>query len=109
MLLFRRGQADRSQARSAWVAMQKGPVPEGRSIGSIDPLGRGYFPDDSRHFVPGYYRALSPGQKHSPVEAPRIIWANLSWPFGPDEDACSVIPAVSTNRPGPPRAVPRLI
>jgi hypothetical protein len=25
------GQADRSQARSAWVAMQRGPVPEGRS------------------------------------------------------------------------------
>ena len=57
------GQADRSQARSAWVSMQKGPVPEGRSIGSIVPLGRGYFPDDSRHFVPGYYRAVPPGQK----------------------------------------------
>ena len=25
------GQADRSQARSAWVAMQRVPVPEGRS------------------------------------------------------------------------------
>jgi hypothetical protein len=25
------GQADRSQARSAWVTMQRGPVPEGRS------------------------------------------------------------------------------
>jgi len=25
------GQADSSQARSAWVAMQRGPVPEGRS------------------------------------------------------------------------------
>src|SRR5580700_10134665 len=25
------GQADRNQARSAWVAMQRGPVPEGRS------------------------------------------------------------------------------
>jgi hypothetical protein len=37
------GQADRRQARSAWVAMQKGPVPEGRSIGSIVPLGRGYY------------------------------------------------------------------
>jgi hypothetical protein len=24
------GQADRSQARSAWVSMQRGPVPEGR-------------------------------------------------------------------------------
>jgi hypothetical protein len=25
------GQADSSQARSAWVAMQRAPVPEGRS------------------------------------------------------------------------------
>ena len=25
------GQADSSQARSAWVAMQRGPVPQGRS------------------------------------------------------------------------------
>ena len=32
-------------------------------IGSIVPLGRGYFPHDSRHFVPGYYRAVPPGQK----------------------------------------------
>jgi hypothetical protein len=70
------GQADRSQARSAWVAMQKGPVPEGRPIGSIVRLGRGYFPDDSRHFVPGYDRAVPPGQNcHSPVEAPGIIFA----------------------------------
>ena len=30
-LLSRRGQADRSQARSAWVAMQRDRVPEGRS------------------------------------------------------------------------------
>jgi hypothetical protein len=42
--------------------MQKGPVPEGRSIGSMVPLGRDYFPDDSRHFVPGYDRAVPPGQ-----------------------------------------------
>ena len=34
-----------------------------RGIGSIVPLGRGYFPHDSRHFVPGYYRAVPPGQK----------------------------------------------
>ena len=31
--------------------------------GSIVPLGRGYFPHHSRHFVPGYYRAVPPGQK----------------------------------------------
>jgi hypothetical protein len=34
------------------------------AIRSIVPLGRGYFPDDSRHFVPGYYRAVPPGQNH---------------------------------------------
>jgi hypothetical protein len=27
------------------------------------PARRGYFPHDSRHFVPGYYRAVPPGQK----------------------------------------------
>src|SRR5580700_4868039 len=35
-------------------------------IGSIVPLGRGHFPRDSRHFVPGYYRAVPPGQNQSP-------------------------------------------
>jgi hypothetical protein len=41
-------------------------------IGSIVPLGRGYFPRHSRHFVPGYYRAVPPGQNtliHSTAEA----------------------------------------
>jgi hypothetical protein len=31
-------------------------------IGSIVPLGRGYFSHDPRHFVPGYDRAVPPGQ-----------------------------------------------
>jgi hypothetical protein len=31
-------------------------------IGSIVPLGRGFFPHNPRHFVPGYYRAVPPGQ-----------------------------------------------
>jgi hypothetical protein len=31
-------------------------------IGSTVPLGRGYFPHDPRHFVPGYDRAVPPGQ-----------------------------------------------
>jgi hypothetical protein len=31
-------------------------------IGSIVPLGRDYFSHDSRHFVPGYDRAVPPGQ-----------------------------------------------
>ena len=64
------GQADRSQARSAWVPMQKGPRPGGtvealsdRFNRSIVPLGRAYFPHDSRHFVPGYDRAVPPAQK----------------------------------------------
>src|ERR1700760_925012 len=33
---------------------------------SIVPLGRSYFLHDSRHFVPGYYRAVPPGQNHPP-------------------------------------------
>jgi len=32
-------------------------------IGSIVPLGRGFLLIISRHFVPGYYRAVPPGQK----------------------------------------------
>src|ERR1700739_1357188 len=54
LLLVPEGPHDRRQARSAWVAMQKNPVPEGRpksrsvseeaEIRSIVPLGRGYFP-----------------------------------------------------------------
>jgi hypothetical protein len=38
-------------------------------IDSIVPLGRGYFTDDPRHFVPGYDRAVPPGQIHSTAEA----------------------------------------
>jgi hypothetical protein len=71
------GQFDGSQARSAWVAMQRDPVPEGRLKSLSVPqiccdrfnrpagTGLGYFPHDSRHFVPGYYRAVPPGQKPS--------------------------------------------
>ena len=44
-------------------------------IGSIVPLGRGHFPHDSRHFAPGYYRDVPPGQKLFTREAPRIISA----------------------------------
>jgi hypothetical protein len=29
--------------------------------GSIVPPGRGYFPHDTRHFVPGFYRAVPLG------------------------------------------------
>jgi hypothetical protein len=58
------GQADSSQARSAWVAMQRVPRP----------AGTGYFPHDSRHFVPGYYRAVS-GQKPSAYRERRAFLA----------------------------------
>jgi hypothetical protein len=57
------GQADRSQARSAWVALQKAPRPEGTVDRFNRPLGRGFYTDDSRHFVPGYYRAIPLGTK----------------------------------------------
>jgi hypothetical protein len=28
----------------------------------------------NKYFVPGYYRAVPPGQKHSPIETARIMW-----------------------------------
>jgi hypothetical protein len=34
-------------------------------IRSTVPLGRPYFPYDSRHFVSGYYQPVPPGQKHA--------------------------------------------
>src|ERR1700722_10887484 len=39
------------------------------------PAGTGYFPHDSRHFVPGYDRAVPPGQNHSPSKRLAIILA----------------------------------
>jgi hypothetical protein len=85
------GQADSSQARSAWVAMQRGLVPEGRlkslSVPRIfvvetEPRNeqatahRMLIPLQKRQvlllkssgpmmFVPGYYRAVPLGQKPS--------------------------------------------
>jgi hypothetical protein len=58
-----------------WVLLLKSPPPMmfdlildvmngfSAKIGSTVPLGRGYFPYHPRHFVPGYYRAVPPGQK----------------------------------------------
>src|SRR5271166_438123 len=67
------GQHDSSQVRSAWVAIQKEPVPEGRSKPwSIVPLGPGYFRHNRRHFVPGYYQPVPPGQKPFGPRAPRL-------------------------------------
>jgi hypothetical protein len=31
------------------------------------------------HFVPGYYQPVHPGQNHSPIEAPRISVALMSF------------------------------
>src|SRR6202035_3136106 len=48
--------------RNAGISV-KGILASNQSaIGSTVPLGRGYFPDDSRHFVPGYDHAVPPGQ-----------------------------------------------
>jgi hypothetical protein len=67
------GQVDRSQARSASGIDVKQFRPGGTvevivcpsvsRIRSIVPLGRGHFPRDSTHFVPGYYRACPSGTK----------------------------------------------
>ena len=76
MVFVPEGQADSSQARSASGIDVKRLRPGGTvevivspsvsRIGSIVPLGRAIFPRDSRHFVPGYYRAVPPGQNQSP-------------------------------------------
>ena len=66
-LLSRRGQADRSQARSAWVAMQR-VVPEGRSKSLSVPQ---IFVDETepRHEQATARRMLMPPQKRQvPVE-----------------------------------------
>src|SRR5208283_976724 len=72
------GQHDSSQVRSAWVAIQKDPVPKGRSNATRSPLyARRYTRPRSvqssrwdgaiflitRHFVPGYYQPVPPGQR----------------------------------------------
>jgi hypothetical protein len=38
----------------------------------IVPLGRGNFPHDSRHIVPGYYQAVPPDKKPFAPGAPRV-------------------------------------
>ena len=54
------GQHDSSQARSAWNHEENNPVPAGR-------LNRSQLRSDAlwdyRHFVPGYYQPVPPGQK----------------------------------------------
>jgi hypothetical protein len=51
-----------SQISECWSALSA-------EIGSIAPLGWGYFSHDSRHLEPGYYRAVLPGQKSFTVGA----------------------------------------
>src|SRR6202030_4561829 len=67
------GQHDSSQARSAWRHEENSPVPAGRLNGSrlrLDafdrPSGTGLSASLPRHFVPGYYQPVPPGQSHSP-------------------------------------------
>jgi hypothetical protein len=70
MVFVPEGQPDSSQARSAWNHEENSPPPMmfdrilefmngfSAKIGSIVPLGRGYFPYHPKHSVPGYYRAV---------------------------------------------------
>ena len=69
-------------------------------IGSIVPLGRGYFLHDSRHFVPGYYRAVPPGQKPFAI---RIILALKPYPPGIEQagTACLHVSKNVCYDPGP--------
>jgi hypothetical protein len=36
------------------------------------PAGTGYFPHESRHFVPGYYHAVPPGREQPDNQGPAI-------------------------------------
>ena len=47
-------------------ALEFGGFKSVAEIRSIVPIGRGHFPHDSRHFVPGYYHAIPLGRRHSP-------------------------------------------
>jgi hypothetical protein len=53
-------------------------MPETRINGKTKMGGRGYFPHDSRHIVPGYYQAVPAGQKPF---APGAPLAPLAWAF----------------------------
>ncbi len=91
------GQADSSQARSAWVAMQRDPRPGGTVEVIVSPTreSKRYWPwpnyflafrvlkhvfatflslNDSGHFVPGYYQCCPSGTKY--IRPPRL---RLSW------------------------------
>jgi hypothetical protein len=49
--------------RRMLMPLQKRPGTPVEKFGSR--WDESYFPHDSRHFVPGYYRAVPPGQKPS--------------------------------------------
>jgi hypothetical protein len=44
------------------------------------PAGTGYFPHESRHFVPGYYQPVPPGRKALAYPGPRIKLALMGVP-----------------------------
>ena len=66
------GQHDSSQARSAWnheeMARPSGTIEPilltlGLTMTSTVPPGRSRFTSIPRHFLPGYYQPVPPGQK----------------------------------------------
>src|SRR5271166_2634920 len=58
-------------------------------IRSIVPLGRGYFPHNPRHFVPGYYQPVPPGQKPFGPRAPRLKLTRMgACPSAPTGGIC---------------------
>jgi hypothetical protein len=74
LVLFLRLNRCQHRLRSRGVCFASPP----RLRGQAPTLTRGFDrPADSRHFVPGYYRAVPPGQNHPPIEAPSIIQALL--------------------------------
>jgi hypothetical protein len=76
MAFFPEGQADRSQARSAWVAMPRGfPVPEGRSKSWSVPQ-RFVVETEPRHEQATARRMLPPLQKRQV-----LLWKRLG-PMG---------------------------
>src|SRR5271157_5896758 len=61
---------NREHRRDAYATL--GSASSWAEIRSIVPVGRGYFPHNPRHFVPGYYQPVPPGQKPFGPRAPRL-------------------------------------
>ena len=61
------------------------------------PAGRGYFPHNPRHFVPGYYQPVPPGQKPFGPRAPRLKLTRM----GARPDALPLDPPQQVQWSGP--------